>query len=440
MPKDSHPINDLDELVKKADEEPQCILAFRKRIYTNEKEFEAAEKEAARELTGSKTRDNLKIGLARWLTGRFRLAIEALEASPEGALKNFCLGLCLLAEGVYSAARARLEKVSKAAPAPQVQLLLASALRGAGETSSALKLLEKVAKSHPDDADVHCQKGICLDVMGRYEEAQDEYEEALELDPRNVEAIFRIAYNYDLHGQDDMALAFYKKCLEIKPIYTRALMNLGVLYEDMGQYSRAVKCFKSVLASDPNNERARLFLDDARASLEMYIDEEIARTNDRKSKVLEIPITDFELSVRSRNCLEKMKIKVIGDLLRVTEQDLLSFKNFGETSLNEIKSILASKGLRLGQALEEDEKDEKKKSASPKVAQKEEEMLKQPVEELGLSIRSRHCFERLGIKTISDLIQKTEEDLVACPNFGRSSLSEIKKKLEKLGLSLKASE
>jgi DNA-directed RNA polymerase subunit alpha len=45
-----------------------------------------------------------------------------------------------------------------------------------------------------------------------------------------------------------------------------------------------------------------------------------------------------------------MNIKSLGDLLKTTEQELLAYKNFGETSLNEIKALLAQKGLRLGQA------------------------------------------------------------------------------------------
>src|SRR5205823_7914734 len=73
----------------------------------------------------------------------------------------------------------------------------------------------------------------------------------------------------------------------------------------------------------------------------------------RFSQVLEIPVTDFELSVRSRNCLKKMNIRTLGDLTRVTEQQLLSSKNFGETSLLEIKEMMTTKGLRLGQSLEE---------------------------------------------------------------------------------------
>ena len=78
--------------------------------------------------------------------------------------------------------------------------------------------------------------------------------------------------------------------------------------------------------------------------MNMYYDEELERKEDRLNQILRIPITDFELSVRARNCLNKMNIVTLGDLVRQTEQELLSYKNFGETSLNEIKEILALEG------------------------------------------------------------------------------------------------
>lgn len=67
------------------------------------------------------------------------------------------------------------------------------------------------------------------------------------------------------------------------------------------------------------------------------------------SQVLSIPVTDFELSVRSRNCLQKMGVTTLGDLCRRTEAELLASKNFGETSLTEIRDMLCSRGLHLGQ-------------------------------------------------------------------------------------------
>src|SRR5262245_62524434 len=81
----------------------------------------------------------------------------------------------------------------------------------------------------------------------------------------------------------------------------------------------------------------------------MDYDEDARRRQDRLSQVLGIPVTDFELSVRSRNCLQKMGVRTLGDLTRTTEQELLASKNFGETSLVEIREMLHSKGLELGQ-------------------------------------------------------------------------------------------
>ena len=88
----------------------------------------------------------------------------------------------------------------------------------------------------------------------------------------------------------------------------------------------------------------------------MFYDEDAQRRRDRLSQVLSVPVTDFELSVRSRNCLQKMGVMTLGDLARTTEAELLASKNFGETSLVEIRDMMASKGLQLGQmALEQRE-------------------------------------------------------------------------------------
>jgi len=65
------------------------------------------------------------------------------------------------------------------------------------------------------------------------------------------------------------------------------------------------------------------------------------------------PISELELSVRSANCLEAASIKTIGDLVQKTEAQMLKYKNFGKKSLNEINAILTSMGLHLGMNLEE---------------------------------------------------------------------------------------
>ena len=68
--------------------------------------------------------------------------------------------------------------------------------------------------------------------------------------------------------------------------------------------------------------------------------------------VLMRPVDDLELTVRSANCLKAENIYYIGDLIQRTETELLKTPNLGRKSLNEIKEVLASRGLTLGARLE----------------------------------------------------------------------------------------
>jgi DNA-directed RNA polymerase subunit alpha len=77
-------------------------------------------------------------------------------------------------------------------------------------------------------------------------------------------------------------------------------------------------------------------------------DEPIFNSNLLKS------VEELELSVRSYNCLKNANIKTIADLVQKTEQEMLRTKNFGRKSLNEIKEILTTMGLRLGMRVDLD--------------------------------------------------------------------------------------
>jgi DNA-directed RNA polymerase subunit alpha len=190
-----------------------------------------------------------------------------------------------------------------------------------------------------------------------------------------------------------------------------------------------------VLKTAPNHPRARLFMKDVESARSMYYDDD-DRRGDKRNLVLEIPITDFELSVRSRNCLKKMNIKSLGDLLKTTEQELLSYKNFGETSLNEIKALLAQKGLRLGQAV--DGEKAPVANRAPVVAENvAPEVMGKSVADLELSVRSRKALQRLNINTLSELASRTEAELLGCKNFGQTSLNEIKQQMASFGLGLR---
>jgi DNA-directed RNA polymerase subunit alpha len=63
---------------------------------------------------------------------------------------------------------------------------------------------------------------------------------------------------------------------------------------------------------------------------------------------LKMPVSELELSVRSANCLEKAKLKTIGDVVSKTESEMLKYRNFGKKSLTEIAGVLESMGFSLG--------------------------------------------------------------------------------------------
>ena len=77
-----------------------------------------------------------------------------------------------------------------------------------------------------------------------------------------------------------------------------------------------------------------------------------ARTNATFDPILLRPVDELELTVRSANCLKAENIYYIGDLIQRTENELLKTPNLGRKSLNEIKEVLASRGLTLGMKLE----------------------------------------------------------------------------------------
>ena len=81
-------------------------------------------------------------------------------------------------------------------------------------------------------------------------------------------------------------------------------------------------------------------------------DAPVQRSSQEFDPILLRPVDELELTVRSANCLKAENIYYIGDLIQRTENELLKTPNLGRKSLNEIKEVLASRGLTLGMRLE----------------------------------------------------------------------------------------
>ncbi len=280
------------------------------------------------------------------------------------------------------------------------------------------------------------KKGQEAESHGNYEKAVDFYERSLNENPDSEPTCFRLAVLYDRRAEDAKAIELYERICTSDPVHLNALMNLAILYEDNNHYDEAHRCLDAVLRTDPNHERARLYMKDVESARSMFIGDDSDRGSERRGAIVDVPLTDFELSVRSRNCLKKMNLNTIGDLLRTTEQELLAYKNFGDTSLSEIKALLANKGLRLGLAAEPGK-------PGPLAPPEPEEQALAPeiknklVADLELSVRSRKALQRLNINTVAELASRTEDELLGCKNFGHTSLVEIREQLATLGLGLR---
>jgi len=384
---------------------------------------------------------NVLQGFVSLTVGRSADAAKILAKEKSVWGRYFYLRSLLALMKVDQAAKAADEVLNDHGGHPELSLLAVEVYCKARREEDALRVLNSLESELGETADFLYHKGLYLERNSDYDEAIDSYREAVKVDEGKIEAFFRLGFCLDLYGKGgdetiDEAIGAYESCLRVFPPHTNAVINLGILYEDRERYHDAIKCFEAVLRFNPNHPRAKLFLEDAIACTKMFYDKEEEKKADRQSQVLKIPVSDFELSVRSRNCLHKMNINSLGDLIMKTEQELLSYKNFGETSLKEIKDMLTQKGLRLGQGLEQSGPD-LNQPRNPLEATTSPDVLNKPIEELNLSVRSRRCMERLGVKSIRDLINRTEVQLMSAKNFGMTSLNEIKRKLSELNLRLR---
>lgn len=388
-----------------------------------------------------------RAGVGAYLLGQHKIADRLLSQINNDAVGLYVHGLALLSLDRPKDAEAKFAAAAKAGfDSIECTLKRAGAVRMQGRPDDAEQVLRSTGTEGARRAEYSYQMGCILSDRGDTYGAIEYFERAVDMDPHHTHALFRLAGENALHGNDNEAIRLYEQCLSKPPYLLGAMVNLGLLYEDRGNYPAAAFCFRRVLAFDPEHARARMYMKDIEATQEMFYDDDMAKNEARLAQLLSRPVTDFELSVRSRNCLASMNILTLGDLTTVTEADLLAGKNFGETSLVEIRDLMSQHGLRIGQNLQAGKAKEQAAwpaatplgfLAQPDLTPQEQAQFSRPVSDLNLSVRARKCMARLGISTIGELVQRTPDELLATKNFGVTSLNEIRQQLAELGLKLR---
>jgi DNA-directed RNA polymerase subunit alpha len=380
-----------------------------------------------------------------WMLDRRSEAASALVRfkSPVAA---FMLGRIAEAEGNLDEAAEHYKAASDEAGDPRATFALVNVLRLQGKIKDVEKQFAKLEKRYAGDssgwgpAELLHQRGRVKELEGDAEGALDLYEQALEVHPEHSESAFRMGCIFDLRGLDDEAIEYYGRSAVGSRMYTGAMMNVALLYEDRGEHERAIACYRDVLRAEPTSSKARLFLDGAIESTEEVYDEIERKEKEKLDQVLRLPVAEFELSVRSRNVLQRMNIRTLGDLVQKSEGEMLAYKNFGETSLREMKQLLTARGLKIGMGRDQVERRHQRERLALVMSDQDSRRLSTPISELDLSVRSRRCMARLNIQTIGDVITRTEEELLATKNFGQTSLADIRTKLAEMGLRLRSSE
>jgi DNA-directed RNA polymerase alpha subunit len=164
------------------------------------------------------------------------------------------------------------------------------------------------------------------------------------------------------------------------------------------------------------------------------------------------PLSSFELSVRSVNCLNNANILFVKDLVLKTEDEMLREPNLGRKSLKELRELLSDMNLSFGLTGEHLERlmttldsgtdelsfDDAGETADEfAIIRKFNELgLFKPVELLPLSIRAQNGLETLNIRYVGELCTRSERELRSVPLLGRTSVEEIRLALQRLELQL----
>ena len=287
---------------------PSDVTAIRKAVSENYGHFGEL-RDAVSEMEEDDTLSpagRSKMGVCQFLLGRFADAIETLRNADGSAMAFFYQAAGMFELGQYDESITAYEQAQTSGyDTDQCKIGIAEAHRYAGRVEQALVLLDDIFGPTEQTANYMYQRAATVAAVGgRMDEAIALYQRAVSTDENHAGALFGLALENDRLGNDEECLRLYEQAAKAFPTGIGVLINLGLIYEDNNQFDKAQMCYKRILDCYPDHPRTRLYMKDAAATGNMLYDEEAQRRNDRLAQTLNMPVTNFELSVRSRNWLQ----------------------------------------------------------------------------------------------------------------------------------------
>jgi tetratricopeptide (TPR) repeat protein len=116
----------------------------------------------------------------------------------------------------------------------------------------AIRLLKKVTKDEPSNAEAWVLLGDCYARLGKNKNAIRAYKKVIGINPEHADAIFRLGVNYTRLGNHSNAIEAYKEVIRIQPEHAEAYFYLGMSYDSIGRIGDAFEHYKILKTLDKN--------------------------------------------------------------------------------------------------------------------------------------------------------------------------------------------
>ncbi len=183
----------------------------------------------------------------------WRFGTRDVLASVEGLSQ----GLSRLSEEDYAGALSFFLKALEADPRnPFVWLLAGYCYGELGHYQEAMEEFKQAIRIKPDYAEAHYNLGVTYGELGRHQEAIEAFKQAIRIKPDDAEAHYNLGVTYGELGHYQEAMEAYKQAIRIKPDYADAHYNLGVTYGELGRHSEAMEAYKQAIRIKPDDAEA----------------------------------------------------------------------------------------------------------------------------------------------------------------------------------------